>query len=376
MSEIELVYSVSDFVAVFNQSIAYAYPSVIIEGEIENYKISKDKWLYFSLKDDQSIVRFFGTIYHLPGPLVDGLNVRVRGTPFLHPKYGFSINITQIKPIGEGSIKKASQLLEAKLRSEGIFDESKKRRIIYPPQKIGLITSVGSAAYHDFIKIIGDRWSGLEIDVFNVQVQGDVAPTQIISALDYFNSQKTDLDVIVLVRGGGSAEDLQAFNNEILTRSIAKSRIPTVVAIGHEIDVSLVELAADRRSSTPSNAAETLTPNKNDTLKELIVLNERLTEYVVQILNENQRSLNEKETRLNQILDEKIINISGELDNLKNILSVLNPLEILKRGYSIIRTDNGKLVSDKLKIGEKIVIETYKNIIFAGVESIKLKKEK
>jgi exodeoxyribonuclease VII large subunit len=367
------IFSVSDFVAVFNQSISYAYPFVYIEGEIENFKISKNKWLYFSLRDESASVRFFGTIFQLPGPLEDGLKIRVKGAPFLHPQYGFSINISQIKPVGEGSIKKAAKLLETKLKAEGLFDSSRKRTILHPPRKIGLITSIGSAAYHDFIKIINERWSGLDIRVRDVQVQGDIAATQIINALEYFNSDMNDVDVVVIIRGGGSVEDLSSFNEEQLVRSIASSRIPTLVAIGHEIDISLAELVADKRCSTPTHAAETLTPDKNNIMKEL-----KITEFQIENLIENCIGL------LSKYLDNSQYDLDERLDIIfdreikqtrayKNLLNVLNPLDILKRGYAIIRK-KGKLINPKLiNVGDELTIETYSRNIEVKVRNLNLR---
>src|ERR1035438_4041171 len=136
----DLVLSVSDFVAVFNQTISYAYPSVTIEGELESYRVSKNRWVYFNLKDDHSSLKFFGTVTQLPGPLEDGLIIRVKGIPFLHPLYGFSVNVQFMQPVGEGSLKRAAQLLEAKLTKEGLFDENRKRLINYPPARLGLVT--------------------------------------------------------------------------------------------------------------------------------------------------------------------------------------------------------------------------------------------
>jgi len=370
---VEHVFSVSDFVAVFNQSISYAYPYVFIEGEIENFKISKNKWVYFSLRDDLASVRFFGTVFQLPGPLEDGLKIRVKGSPFLHPIYGFSINVSQIKPVGEGSIKKAAKLLEAKLKAEGLFDLSRKRLIEYPVYSIGLITSVGSAAYHDFIKIISERWGGLDIRVQDVQVQGDMAASQIIKALDFFNTSPHSVDVIVIIRGGGSAEDLSSFNEEYLIRSIASSRIPSLVAIGHEVDISLAELVADRRCSTPTHAAETLTPDKRDILNELKRTTLQLdnlvddyNDYAMQFIDDSKNSLAEK---ISRIFDQEMKYIKES----SSLLSALNPIEILKRGYAIVRR-NGKNINSKLiKTDDKLTIETYYNNIEVVVKSLRIK---
>src|SRR5262249_23678661 len=157
-----------EFVAVCNQTLEYAYPHVTVTGELANFRISKNRWVYFDLKDDEACVRFFGTVYQLPGPLEDGMTLAVSGVPRLHPLYGFSINVLSMRPTGEGSIKKAAQLLEAKLTQEGLFDPQRKRALPYPPTHIGLITSAESAAYRDFIKVLGERWGGVRISLIDV----------------------------------------------------------------------------------------------------------------------------------------------------------------------------------------------------------------
>jgi exodeoxyribonuclease VII large subunit len=265
----ELVLTVSDFVAVLNQTLEYAYPSIVVTGELANFRVSKGRWVYFDLKDEHASVKCFATIYQLPGPLEDGMLLNVRATPRLHQLYGFSLNATNIQPAGEGTIRRASELLRAKLTAEGLFDDSRKRVIPYPPARIGLIASGESAAYIDFMKILQARWSGVEIVHADVQVQGEVAPAQIVAAIEQLNGLATPPDVLVITRGGGSAEDLQAFSTEQVTRAVAASRVPTLVAIGHEVDVSLAELAADQRASTPSNAAELLVPDRQYILRTL-----------------------------------------------------------------------------------------------------------
>mgnify|MGYP003620703330 CR=1 FL=1 len=152
MSE-PIIYSVTDFVAVFNQTISTVYPYVIVEGELSSFRVSKGRWVYFDLKDETSNVKFFGTVYQLPGPLEDGMVLRVSGTPQLHPNYGFSINIQSIALAGEGTIKKASQLLEMRLAKEGLFDDERKRTLPYPPARIGLLASASSAASSECIKM-------------------------------------------------------------------------------------------------------------------------------------------------------------------------------------------------------------------------------
>lgn len=371
----DLIFSVSDFVAVFNQTISNAYPNVTIEGELESFRISKNRWLYFNLKDNYSSLKFFGTVNQLPGPLEDGLIMRVKGVPFLHPLFGFSINVQFMQPVGEGSLKKAAQLLEAKLAKEGLFDENRKRPITYPPARIGLITSVGSAAYHDFIKILAERWGGISIEVADVQVQGEVAPGQIIQALSHFNSEKQPVDVIVLIRGGGSADDLAAFSNELVTRAVATSRTPTLVAIGHEVDISLAEMAADKRGSTPTHAAEMLSPDKRQLFKELISQRKQLDQLISTQFQYFSESLERTKSDSNESIISFLNSLSTNLNQNKQLLDILSPLSALKRGYAIIRQNGKVLTSAKgLKTDSYISTEFKDGEVLSLVKEVKLNK--
>lgn len=362
-----VILSVSDFVGLLNQTLEFAYPNVMVQGELANFRVSKGKWVYFDLKDDYSSVKFFGTIYQLPGPLEDGMLMQVRGNPRLHNLYGFSITVQTIQPVGEGSIKKAAALLQAKLTAEGLFDAERKRPLPYPPAKIGLVASGESAAYHDFIKIINQRWGGVEILLADVQVQGDIAPAQIVKALEYLNTHE-DVDVIVVTRGGGSPEDLAAFSTEQVTRAVAGSRTPTIVAIGHEVDVSLAELAADQRASTPSNAAELLVPDKRNELSRHEATNKHMLEIVQQIFKNQKTQIKDLRSRI----DEQIVRVvEAKIQALflkSQILEAFNPTIALKRGYAIIRNHGAVVRSIKqITTGDDISISLSDGIINAKV---------
>lgn len=336
----ELSLGVSEFVGLLNQTFDFAYPSLLITGELANLRVSKNKWVYFDLKDDSSSVKFFGTVYQLPGPLEDGMMIKVRGAPRLHNLYGFSVTVQSMTPTGEGTIRRAAELLQAKLQAEGLFDLARKRPIPFPPQRIGLIASGQSAAYADFIKIIEARWGGLTIEHIDVQVQGEIAPVQIVAALEQFNSLAEPPDVLVLIRGGGSPEDLAAFSSEIVTRAVAASRVPTMVGIGHEIDISLAELAADQRASTPSNAAELLVPERSQILRQITSAKDLLHQQGSSIIRAARYDLDNQINNLDLILDLKLNQERHRLDSANKILSALNPTAILKRGYAIVRQDN------------------------------------
>lgn len=364
--------SVSQFVDLFNQTMDLAYPSVVITGELANFRISRNKWVYFDLKDDYSSLKFFGTVYQLPGPLEEGLMLKVRGQPRLHNLYGFSLNVINIRPTGEGSIKKAADLLKQQLAKEGLFEEARKRQLPYPPEYIGLITSKQSAAYADFIKIINVRWPGVKVRLIDVQVQGEAAPSQIVSALEQFNSEPELPEVIVVIRGGGSAEDLVAFNTEEVTRAIASSRVPTMVAIGHEIDVSLAELAADKRASTPSNAAELLVPEQSSYLKQLEILRADLDTRLINLIKTSKNDLSYNASLIHGLLTELIKNARTKLDGQAALITAYNPEAVLRRGYAIVKNASGTILrtTQSLKTDELVAIRLNDGSFDARVDRI------
>lgn len=364
--------TVSEFVALINQTFEFAYPNIDVVGELANLRVSKNKWVYFDLKDDNSTVKFFGTVYNLPGPLEDGMMLRVRGAPRLHNLYGFSVNVIKIQPSGEGSIKKAAELLKLQLVKEGLFDPARKRSLIYPPTKIGLITSAQSAAYADFVKILSERWKGLSIELIDVQVQGVVAPDQIAAAIEQFNSEAKVNDVLVIIRGGGSAEDLAAFNTEIVTRAVAASRIPTLVAIGHEIDISLAELAADRRASTPSNAAEILVPSKTEVLQYLRSASKRLSLHGDAALQEARYQIESMAGDFTSIAMNTIEVAKHKNQTAKKLLQALSPESVLARGYAIVSSNGNALTSvSQLQADDIVNVRLSKGSFTSTVKSIR-----
>lgn len=368
----EIVYRVSDFIAICNQVLDTAFGSVVITGELANFKVSKNKWVYFDLKDEYSSVRFFGTVYQLPGPLEDGMLLTVRGVPQLHPRFGFSLTVQSLQLSGEGTIKKASDLLLARLQKEGLFDEDRKRSLPYPPIKIGLVTSKESAAFADFIKIINLRWVGIEVLLYDVQVQGEKAAEQIEKAIEFFNTHAEMPDVLVLIRGGGSADDLQVFSTEGVTRAVAASRIPTMVAIGHEVDISLAELAADKRASTPSNAAELLVPDKKHVLTTIPKYQEALSQSVQSYIDNRKAIIEKARSDLGQIIQQLLEMSKTNLTHQQVALNLLSPSAILKRGYSIVRQNRVTISSAKKLQSGATEIEFYDGKVIVNLSSKKV----
>lgn len=370
--------TVSEFNSLINQTLEFAYPEVVIEGEVANYKLNQGKWVFFDLKDDESLVSCFITAYQLKSVIEDGMMIRVKAVPKLTKWGKFSITVREIELAGEGSVKRAFELLKAKFEKEGFFSEDRKRQLPKIPEKIALITSSQAAAYNDFINIINDRWSGLDIDHIQVQVQGASAASQISSAIDYVNQSGDKYDAVVVIRGGGSPEDLQAFNEEEVVRAVYASSIPTLVGIGHEDDVSLAELAADLRASTPSDAARRLVPDKSEFMGFVSSLLYKIKSIVESTISENnsllnsfyysfelnisrmQQDLAETHSRMFSFMDIIISNSKSKLQYQSNLLNSLNPESILARGYSIARVNDKVIKSaSQYRTGDKIVLQLH-----------------
>jgi exodeoxyribonuclease VII large subunit len=270
--------------------------------------------------------------------------LKVRGTPRVHPQFGFSITIQSIRLAGEGTLRRAADLLQQKLTAEGLFDPARKRSLPYPPESLGIITSKESAAYADVSKVLGARWAGLDITLADVQVQGEPAPLQIAEAIATFNQQANPPEVLLITRGGGSAEDLQAFNAEVVVRAIAASRIPTIVAIGHEVDTSLAELVADVRASTPSNAAELLVPDRAHEQATLTSSKRELGAMLNHVLQTETLHLKQVVGHMTQLVENRLAHAKAGLAAKRQVLELLSPEATLRRGYVLVRDSSGKVI--------------------------------
>ncbi|MBQ3470494.1 exodeoxyribonuclease VII large subunit [Candidatus Saccharibacteria bacterium] len=379
----------TEFIAVTNQTLEYAYSSVVLTGEVASFKINQGKWVFFDLKDESSSVSCFMTLWDLRMPIEDGMKVIVRGTPKVTKWGKFSFTVAKIQPVGEGSLKKSFEMLKKKLEGEGLFNPEKKREIPKGLSRIGVISSTQAAGYADFIKILNARWGGIKVLVAHTQVQGMDAPEQIIRALRYFN-ERSEVEAIVIIRGGGSADDLSCFNDEKLVREIAGSKIPVMTGIGHEVDESLADLAADVRASTPSNAAELLTYDKkveNRRVKTVILqTGTRITEVVSNLRRNNTEKvrsiadglkrrfieprLEEIQVKMRRIIEKIMLEFSKREDDLKHrirMLEILNPEKVLEQGYAIL--------AGKMSPGEEIEIITFEKEIKAKIKEVYERKK-
>lgn len=410
------IFTVSEFIGHLNEF--FAAETIVIEGEVSDFKVNHGKWVFFDLKDEDSKVNCFMTIYQLKGtPLEDGMKVRITGYPKIYAKYGrFSITVQKVELAGEGSLKRAFEMVKAKLEKEGLFDTERKRLLPGFPRAIGLITSKEAAAYTDFMRILNNRWGGMEIHLANVSVQGEEAVPSIVEAFNYFNNNHSELgiEMIVLTRGGGAMDDLVAFNSEDVARAIFSSRVPVICGVGHERDITISDLVADLRVSTPTAAAQTIVPERkevefavqnnlktihscfsgivDDKDKEISLFVERLYgvldmrmekfKYLTDMLSvqvsEFQNSIFALKSRVEQKMnlitrdvEEMNRSLKVELDAKIKILENLDPERILERGYSIVYK-NKKIVRglDEISEDDKVGVRLYKGVFTAKVLEI------
>lgn len=371
------IYSVSEFVSGINQLLA-GIPAVV-QGEISNFRVAQNRFVWFDLKDEDSYVSCFMLKFQLDQELEDGMEIQVMGHPGLFKKSGrFHLRVNKIQLVGEGTLKRQFELLKNKLTKEGIFEEDRKRALPRFPRRIGLVTSSDAAAFTDVQRILKNRWAGLEILHFPVQVQGEQAVSSILQALALINAKyEKTLDVVILTRGGGSLEDLQAFNDESVVRAVFGLKVPSIVGIGHERDETLAEYAADVRASTPSNAAEFVVPDKRDVIYQLgnlLAQQERSLERAVRTYADNihnavtvldaqahhydasVQAVQQRFMLAQANWQNSVQNMKAQVQHTIQLLQSYNPQHILERGYSITRTTDGQVISSQAQVrsGESI----------------------
>jgi len=362
--------SVTDAIALVNQTLEYAYPTVVVEGEVSSFKVNQGKFVFFDIKDSESSLGCFMMIFNLRVPLEDGMKIRVIARPTLTKWGKFSLTVRDIVPVGEGSIKRAFQLLKEKLDKEGLFAAERKRSLPYMPSRIGVISSTQAAGYGDFIKILSDRWGGMDIVVVHTQVQGADASRQIVSALKKLNELSEPVELIAVIRGGGSIDDLAVFNDGLLIRAVAASRAPVISGVGHEQDETLIDFVADERGSTPSNVAERIVPDKRavtDQLSGNIELLIAKMKHRVQVVHSHIELSLELAARSTVQSYERSFSRYAEM---RRLLSELDPRRALMRGYSLMRTEKNGPVVTSADVGDTILIETKQALINAEVTDV------
>lgn len=371
--------------------------NIFVKGEISNFKFHSSGHMYFTLKDENSKIRciMFRT-YNSALKFVpeDGINVIIRGNISIYERDGqYQLYCNKMEPDGIGSLYLAFEQLKEKLQKEGLFDTNRKKPIPFFSRKIGVATSQTGAVIRDIINVSTNRFKNVNILLYPVKVQGDGAAENIISAIEYFNT-RDDIDVIIIGRGGGSIEELWAFNEEKLARAILKSKKPIVSAVGHESDFTIADFVADLRASTPSHAAEMCVPSYEE-IKYRIYITE--SNIMLRLKNnikskrhfvENKNNLIERYSPLNIIserqqyidnLHNKIIykmenDISFNRNNfmmLINKIDGLSPIKILSRGYGYVEKSD-KVISNirSLKINDNIRLHMHDGYAECKIESI------
>lgn len=353
--------------------------SIWVAGEISNFKRHSSGHMYFSLKDSDGVIRcvmFRGDADILPFMPENGMSVIVCGYVTVYEKSGeYQIVVQLMKPDGVGALTIAFEQLKQKLADEGLFDSDYKREINRRPSNIAVVTSPTGAAVKDIIKIIRARNSSVSITVIPVLVQGEMAAESVAEGIRLANRLKK-ADTIIVGRGGGSIEDLWAFNDERVARAIFASEIPVISAVGHETDFTIADFVADLRASTPSNAAELAVNDINEDIRRAEALKERLRRNAFFILSNKEerykracesqaflypeRELDVKEKHLRDIFarlkketDIKIKTAENRLQNNISTLEALSPLKVLARGYSYTEDTLGNVISSAEKINEK-----------------------
>lgn len=368
------IYSVSELHVELNQ--VFDQLPVVVEGEVQGAHVAQERFVWFDLKDETHVVSCFSLLFRTQVPVEDGMRMRVTAKPKLFKKGKFVLDVYRVELVGAGTLQRAFELNKAKLEKEGLFAAARKRSLPRFPQHLGLITSADAAAYTDVMRILKNRWTGLTIYFYPVQVQGAQAISAVVKALAAINQDHPDLDAVLLTRGGGSLEDLQAFNSEEVCRAIFASQLPVVCGVGHERDITLADLVADVRASTPSNAAELAVPDRRDVTYQVGVMARGLSQALDQQIRNHQtrvdhaatimedvarheiRTFADLDRRLQLVMErwsEQLQSQKTATDQWMKLLKAFHPENVLQRGYAIIRS-GGKILKsvEGLAVGDSL----------------------
>lgn len=353
--------------------------NVSVRGEISNLKFHGSGHVYFSLKDEGSRINCFlpaGSREEIYSFLGEGLEITVSGYIYLYQRGGsYSINVRDAEPAGEGDLAEAFKKLKEKLEDEGLFDRAHKKELPAFPRKVAVVTSETGAAVRDILKIIKNKNSYTDVLIYPVLVQGPKAAGEISAAIDDINENHGDVDIIITGRGGGSMEELWAFNEEEVARSIFRSNIPVISAVGHETDFTIADFTADVRAETPTAAAEMAVPDTDVIMQEIKALAEgmrrdldktvRLKQGELRLLDP-ERTASDLQARIalehlkadrlaasaGESLAKRTALLEGRLSSLRESLEASDPRRILARGYSVVTDGQGNIIKSAAQIDE------------------------
>ena len=393
------IYTVSDLTTEIRTVLEDSFAGVWVEGELSNFRHHSSGHMYFTLKDQESQIRavmFRQQNRQLKFRPQDGLAILMYGEISVYePRGEYQIVGEYMEPRGIGALQLAFEQLKERLQAEGLFDDSRKRPIPMLPGRIGVITSPTGAAIRDILQVLRRRFAGVDVLIYPVTVQGDQAAPEIVEAIRELN-RRGGLDVLIVARGGGSIEDLWAFNEEVVARAIAASKIPVISAVGHQVDYTIADFVADLRAPTPSAAAE-LVVSKTDELAQRLddlqarmsgAVRSRLDALIVRVggLERHLRLLNPMErirmrrrhlTALWKDLtgwaDRRLAVLNGELKAAAGKLDSLSPLAILSRGYSIcLRVPGHEIVKEsaELVVGDEVQVRLHRGRLHCDVREV------
>lgn len=422
------VYTVSQVTEIVKTALEVALPQVWVEGEVSGYKKAASGHVFFSLKDEKSVIKavmWQSTARKVLFELKDGLKVVCKGKVSVYePRGDYQLYIDLVEPKGKGALQMAFEQLKEKLKADGLFDEARKRKLPLRPKTIGVVTSPTGAALRDILRILERRYAKLHVVIYPARVQGEGAAAEIVEGIDALGAWP-GIDVLIVGRGGGSIEDLWAFNEEAVARAIARSPVPVISAVGHEVDFTIADFVADKRASTPSAAAEMVIETEAAFAERIGVLTRRLGDtlrFEVQHLRGDvdelarhrifqnfqvklanlARKVDDLETRGRNVIrgDERAIaahkgaallaaerlenvlrRTLGERraawDRLTASLDALSPLAVLKKGYTLVWKDGGLRLArriEDIEPGETVEVSFFKGEFRARVESVDRKK--
>jgi exodeoxyribonuclease VII large subunit len=385
MAEAPTPLSVWELTELVKDQLESSFPSVWVAGEISNFTRATSGHCYLTLKDARAQIRaviWRSTVPRIRFELHDGLQVICHGAIEVYaPRGTYQLVIDQVHPQGMGALELALKQLRDKLAAEGLFDPARKRPLPRFPRRVAVITSPTGAAIRDFLQVLSRRWRGTEVLLLPARVQGEGSSDDVVQAIARAHRLRPLPDCLVVTRGGGSLEDLWTFNTEAVVRAVARSRIPIVSAIGHEVDVTLCDLAADVRALTPSEAAERVVPDAAEVLSALRGLQQRLVAALrhraaaararcqrlaesrvlrrpLDRLHDLARQLDDCQLRATRAVRQRCAAARAALESLAARLAALNPASVLARGYTLTtRLRDGHLLRDaaELSPGEQIV---------------------
>ena len=391
------VFTVTAITLAVKQMMEGVFRDIFVEGEVSNLTSSAQGHFYFNLKDRESLlsaVMFKWDARKYSLELQDGVQVRVWGNLTVYPKSGrYQITVKKVEALAKGNLYLTFEKLKQKLEKEGLFASEHKKEIPAYPQRIGVVTSPTGAAVRDILSVLKRRSPHLEIVIAPALVQGDEAAPQIARAIEDLNQFTPALDVILVGRGGGSMEDVWAFNEEVVARAIYASKIPVISCVGHEVDFTIADFVADLRAPTPSAAAELVVQNSQNTVEHIANLQKRMLQAVslfyerfksrfdlavnsrifknpAELTQTKEQELDELCIRLHTAWEAQLTNFAHRFDMARQKLRALGPQAVLKRGYSITRKADGTVISRVTQTapGETIYVQVQDGMIHTEVK--------